>query len=182
MKVRINNVRVAFPVLFNPKSVNGEGDPAFSASFILDPVANKADLKVLDEAIVKAAEEKWGPKAATILAGLRKSGKVCLRDGDEKPEYDGYPGNMFVSARSKSRPLVIDRDKTPLVEADGRPYGGAFVNAVLDLWAQDNDYGKRVNATLSGVQFVRDGDAFGGGRPASADEFDEVEETEESLV
>ena len=35
MKIRLNNVRLAFPALFEAKTVNGEGDPAFSASFIL---------------------------------------------------------------------------------------------------------------------------------------------------
>ncbi|EAA6845047.1 DUF2815 domain-containing protein, partial [Salmonella enterica subsp. enterica] len=37
-------------------------------------------------------------------------------------------------------------------------------------------FGKRVNASLSGVQFLRDGDAFTGGQPASADEFDDISE------
>ena len=34
MKIRLNNVRLAFPALFEAKTVNGEGDPAFSASFL----------------------------------------------------------------------------------------------------------------------------------------------------
>ncbi len=37
MKVKLNNVRLAFPALFEPKAVNGEGDPRFSATFIFDP-------------------------------------------------------------------------------------------------------------------------------------------------
>ena len=32
MKLKLNNVRLAFPVLFEAKTVNGEGKPAFSAS------------------------------------------------------------------------------------------------------------------------------------------------------
>jgi hypothetical protein len=35
MKVKINNVRLAFPQLFEATTVNGEGKPAFSATFIL---------------------------------------------------------------------------------------------------------------------------------------------------
>ena len=41
----------------------------------------------------------------------------------------------------------------------------------VELWAQDNQYGKGVNATLRGVQFYRDGQAFTGGRPLGEDEF-----------
>jgi len=69
---------------------------------------------------------------------------------------------------------VVDRDRTPLVAADGKPYAGCYVTAIVELWPQDNQYGRRINATLSGVQFERDGDAFGGSAPASADDFDDL--------
>lgn len=39
---------------------------------------------------------------------------------------------------------------------------------MVEFWAQDNNYGKRVNATLLGVQFVRDGAAFAGGTTGAA--------------
>ncbi len=179
MRITIKNARLAFPSLFEAKTVNGEGDPAFSASFILDPVANAAAIKEINAAIDKVAAEKWGPKGKAQVEALRKADKVCLHDGNLKSEYDGYEGNLYVSSRSKSRPTVVDRDgKTTLVVSDGRPYGGCFVNGIVDIYAQDNNYGKRINATLAGVQFVRDGDAFGGSRPASVDEFKSVEDEE----
>jgi hypothetical protein len=80
---------------------------------------------------------------------------------------------------------VIDRDKSPLTAEDGKPYSGCYVNCSLELWAQDNSYGKRINAQLGGVQFFKDGDAFsGGGSAADADDFDEITEgaDAESLV
>jgi hypothetical protein len=91
---------------------------------------------------------------------------------------------MFVSSRNKTRPLVIDRDKSPLTAQDGRPYAGCFVHASIELWAQDNAYGKRINASLRGVQFFKDGDAFAGGGAASDDEFDDIAEgaTADDLV
>ncbi|EHE4123964.1 DUF2815 family protein [Salmonella enterica subsp. enterica serovar Bareilly] len=174
MKVKLNNVRLAFPALFEAKTVNGEGDPRFSATFILPP--DHPGVKAVNEAIEAVAKAKWGDKAELTLKTLRAKLNVCLHSGDEKPEYDGFPGNMFVSAANKARPTVLDRDRTALVAADGRPYAGCYVNAVIDLWAQDNNFGKRVNASLSGVQFLRDGDAFTGGQPASADEFDDISE------
>ena len=182
MKVKLENVRLAFPSLFEAKTVNGEGEPAFSASFIFPP--DHPAVKALNAAIDQVGKEKWGAKAADILKAARKSDKVCLHDGDTKSEYEGYAGNMFVSARNKARPLVIDRDKSPLTAADGKPYAGCFVNATVDLWAQDNNYGKRVNASLSGVQFFKDGDAFAGGGVADPDDFDDIAEgaDAESLV
>lgn len=174
MIIKLKNVRLAFPALFEAKTVNGEGDPAFSAAFLLD--ADDPQVAEINQALVAVAKEKWGPKADAILKQLRAAGKVALRDGDEKAQYDGFEGNFYLSARSPTRPTVVDRDRTPLVAADGRPYAGCYVVASVELWAQDNGYGKRINAGLRGVQFLRDGDAFGGSRPATPDEFDDMSE------
>jgi hypothetical protein len=172
-RLMLRNVRLAFPSLFEPSSY-GEGEPAYSATLIMDP----QQAEVVDKALAAVAREKWGAKGDAQLKALRATGKVCLRDGDEKPDYDGFAGMMFVAARSKTRPTVVDGQRQPITERDGRIYAGCYVNASVEVWAQDNAYGKRVNATLRGIQFVRDGEAFGGGRPAAADEFDELEESE----
>lgn len=182
MKVKLENVRLAFPVLHEPKSVNGEGEPAFSASFLMAP--NHPAVKALRDAFEAIGKDKWGAKWPTIKKEIEAKDRYALHDGDTKADYAGFPGQMFVSARNKSRPLVIDRDKTPLVSSDGKPYAGCYVNASIELWAQDNNYGKRINASLRGVQFVKDGDAFAGGGAASDDEFDSVDDeaTADDLV
>jgi hypothetical protein len=174
MKVLLNNVRLAFPALFEAKQVNGEGEPAFSAAFLLKPGSETA--KAVGAAIDAVAKEKFGAKAADMLVQMRKADKTCLHDGDNKPDLDGYAGMLYVSARSKARPLVLGADKSPLTAADGKPYGGCYVNASIDVWAQDNKFGKRINAQLRGVQFVRDGEAFAGGGAASEDEFEAITE------
>lgn len=180
MKMMLTNVRGAFLTLFEAKTVNGEGEPAYSGSFLIDPSTTDGKKLVaqIEAAIEETAKAKWGAKADAILTAMRKNNKLALQDGDAKADYDGFAGMMFVSTRSKVRPLVIDRDRTPLTAADGRVYSGCFVNAQIELWAQDNSYGKRINAQLKGVQFVRDGDAFGGGgTPASADDFGDLGDT-----
>ena len=174
MKVMLNNVRLAFPQLFEAKQVNGEGDPAFSAAFLIEP--GSANVKAVEAAIAAAAQEKFGAKALDVLAQMRKADKTCLHDGNNKPDLDGYADMLYVSARTKARPLVLGQDKSPLTVADGKPYGGCYVNASLDIWAQDNKFGKRINAQLRGVQFVRDGESFAGGGAASEDEFAPVTE------
>lgn len=182
MKVKLENVRLAFPALFEAKTVNGEGEPAYSAAFIMSP-KHPAVVK-MREALETVGKDKWGAKWPDVKKSMEKADKMCLHDGDSKSEYAGYEGNLFVSSRNMSRPLVLDRDKSPLNRADGRPYAGCYVNASIELWAQDNSYGKRINASLRGVQFYKDGDAFAGGGAASDDEFDDVEEeaTADDLV
>lgn len=172
MKLKLTNVRLAFPALFEAKTVNGEGEPAFSAAFLVDPA--DPQVKAINAAIDAVAKEKFGAKADTVLKQMRAGDKVCLHNGDSKADYAGFPGNLFIRSRSKTHPLVLDADKSALTAQDGRPYAGCYVNASIELWAQDNNYGKRVNASLRGVQFLKDGDAFAGGGAASEDEFDDV--------
>ena len=174
MQVKLANVRLAFPQLFEPKTVNGQGKPAYSATFIVD--GDHPQLKEIEKAIEAVASEKWGTKAKTVLTQLKTSDKTALHNGDTKANYVGFPGNYFISARAQGRPAVIDRDKTPLVAADNKPYAGCYVNASVDIWAMDNQYGKRVCASLRGVQFVKDGEAFSGSSPVGDDEFEVVEE------
>ena len=180
MKLHLSNVRLAFPKLFEPETFNGEGKPAYSAAFIIDP--KHPDMAKVKAAIEQVAAEKWTAKAKPILAAILAKDDSCLHNGDLKAQYEGFEGNHYLSSRCYTRPLVINADKTPLAAQDGRPYAGCYVNASIEIWAQDNGFGKRVNATLKGVQFLRAGDAFAGGAPASEDEFDDVSNTGEDLV
>ena len=178
MKIALRSKRIAFPQIFEADTVNGEGTPAYSLALIIpkdDPQV--ADVNALIDAI---ATEKWEKLATATLKQLRLSDKICLHDGDLKASYEGFEGNWYISARNTMRPLVVARVKTPLTAADGVIYSGCYCNVFLELWAQDNAYGKRVNATLMGVQFVKDGEAFSSaGKAMSIDEFDDlsVEET-----
>jgi tripartite-type tricarboxylate transporter receptor subunit TctC len=55
---------------------------------------------------------------------------------------------------------VVGRKLEVLTEDDNKPFAGCYVNATIRLWAQDNQYGKRINAQLRAVQYVKDGAAF----------------------
>lgn len=176
-KVNLENVRLAFAAIFKPESYEN-GPPRFGAKFVIEP--GSANAQKLDEAMLAAATEKWGDKGQQVFDGLTKLGKTknlevpyakqpyTNRAGDV---YAGFEGKHFVTANNKVRPIVLDRDKTPLTEADGRPYAGCYVNAIVEIWAQDNTHGQALRAEVKGVQFFRDGDAFSGGSSASADDF-----------
>lgn len=165
MEVLLENVRLAFAQhIFEAGSINGSA-PAFSAKAIFDE-GSKAHKKLLD-AEEKVAEEKWGAKGKATLDLIRKKGDSAVKDGDLKPEWDGFAGSLYANASSKKRPTIIDRDQTPLAASDGKPYGGCIVNMMVDVWAQDNTFGKKMNNTLTGIQFVKDGDAFSGGASAA---------------
>ena len=175
-RILLKNVRLAFPNLFEPTTVAGEGKPRYSATLLIP--ADHPQMAEIEAAQTAVAQAKWGAKAAAIIKGLAKQDKLALHDGDTKSKYDGFPGNFFISAAAQENaaPTVIDRDRSPLSAKSGRPYAGCMVNASIELWAQANSYGERVNAQLRGIQFYADGDSFSAGRPAEADEFEAVEE------
>jgi len=172
-RAMLTNVRLSFPGLFNAEAFKPGDDPKFKATFLVPK--NDQQIAVIEAKILAALKEKYPTKADQILKQIRGNpNKFCFQDGDTK-SYDGYEGMMALSAKSTARPTVINADRSPLVESDGKPYAGCYVNASIDFFAYDSS-GIGVSASLRGVQFVRDGDSFAGGRPADADEFDEVTE------
>lgn len=173
MKLKLTNVRGAFMKVFKAEAVNGGDKPVFGASWLIDPTDPQN--KKIEEALKAVAKEKWGAKADAIYKELKSGGKLCYKDGDSKASYEGFEGMMFISSTSAVRPLTLGRNKEQLAEEDGVLYSGCYCNVSLELWAQDNQFGKRINAQLGGVQFVKDGDAFsGGGTAADESDFEEL--------
>jgi hypothetical protein len=171
-KVRLKNVRLSFPALFAAKAVN-DGEAKFSAAFLLKKEDAK-QIALIEIFSPKVKADKWGKNPP-------KGIKLCLHEGSEK-DFDGYDETiMFISSSSARRPVVVDKDLRPLVGEDGKPYAGCYVNCTLRLWAQDNKYGKRINASLEAVQFARDGEAFGAGNVRAEDEFTSLEDDEDDL-
>lgn len=174
MKLKIKGARLAFPSLFEPSSFAGSDAKNYQAAFLIPP--DHPSVKEIEDACEVVAKEKWGAKADAMLKKLRAGDKLAIHDGDTKADYEGYGGNMFVNASNKTKPTVRDLDgKTELEQADGRPYAGCYVVGFIEIWAQDNQYGQRINASLRGVQFYKDGDAFSGSPPAGDDEFESLE-------
>jgi hypothetical protein len=174
----LNDARLAFPDLFVPRrgGEGGTGKAKYGAALIITP--DHPQKAAIDACIDAAAKAKWGDKAAGILKALRATDKVALHNGDLKAQYAGYEGNLYVSARSDTRPTVFGADRIPIDPDSGKIYAGCYVAASLEFWAQDHkQYGKRVNAQLRGVMFLRDGDAFAAGSAASEDDFADVGDT-----
>lgn len=173
MKIKMQNVRLSFPSLFR-RAVFGGEETKFEGTFLIDKSEGAAKITEIEAAIEGMLKEK--NKGKPLPAD-----KVCFKDGDTI-DYDGYAGNMSIKASGSKRPVVVGTDKAPLTEDDGKIYAGCYVNAIIELWFQDNQFGKRINANLLGVQFVKDGAPFGDGVTASVDDFDELPDDMEDFV
>jgi hypothetical protein len=184
-KIKLNHVRLSFPDIFEAVQYEGKGAFRFNATFLIEPGSEND--KLILAAIDRAATEKFGKKKAAVLKSIENNAnKYCYLDGDLK-EYQGYEGMKYLSTHRKQeqgRPGVYNRDKSPVTAEDGIVYAGCYVNASVEIYAQDGTYAG-VRAGLVAVQFSADGDSFSGGSQSNPDDFDDLgapEETDESAL
>jgi len=166
MKVLLKNVRLSFPSLFKTEVYAGEDTGKYAATFLI-PKSDSKTIATIEQSCKAALSEKYG-------ASIPKGFKMPLVDGDDK-EYQGYADHVCIKATTKKRPTLVNRDKTPIAEEDGILYGGCYVNASIDIWIMDNQYGKKVLASLNAIQFVKDGEAFGS-KSEGADDFEDLDD------
>ena len=185
-KVNLKDVRCSFLYIFDQKEgkvdeKTGErGNPSYQGTFLIpkDTKEGKA-LKAKIEAVIEEVKKaKWGNNIPKL-----KPEKLCLRDGDLEA-YEGYAGHWYVSSSNPQQPVIVDRDRTELTKGNGGPaklFSGAFANVTLRIWAQDNTHGKRVNASLEGIQYYRKGDAFGAKPIDPNEEFEDLSDDDADL-
>lgn len=178
-RIMLKEARLAFNDLFKARAFDASSEPKFSGTFLIPK--DSPQWPAIEAAINAAAEAKFGEKkAAGVVKGIRGNpNRFCVVDGDTK-DYDGYAGHWAIKASNKVQPTLLTRDRTPIESDNGVIYSGCYVNASIEFFGYDNK-SQGISASIRGVQFVKDGDAFSGGRPADADEFDELEE-EDSLT
>jgi hypothetical protein len=174
----LKGITLAFPALAEPQAF-GEGEPAYGAKFPIKP--NSEQQKAIEAAILAEAKEAWKDKADSVLAMLADDGKLAFVKKVYKSKktgepYQGFEGAHYLSARNaKTQPTIFNEYGDELKtkgEIEAKAFSGAVVNASVEIWAQDNKWGRRINCSLRGVMLTGEGENFGGGSsPASADEF-----------
>lgn len=175
--------RAAFLVVAKPEQFQGQGDPRYSGNLIMEDEETIAKAR---KAMMQAARKQWGDDAPKIMKQLQAGGKTCLVDGNTREDYAGYEGNWIIqcNAPANQPPKLVRTEGGRNVELDRATqsaiYAGCYVNFLVEFWGQDNKWGKRLNAQLCGIQFVRNGDPFGGGKPADLDEFETIEGGDDS--
>lgn len=173
--IKIENVRMSYLHVDKPYAGDDGGEPKYSVVGIMPKATHKeAQAFLIEQINAVCKEKKWwkvedGKGRRTI-----PSDKLCIKNGDDSGK-DEYANAWTLSAREKTRPILRDKTNRSVDESRINDvfYSGCWGNIVIKLWAQDNKYGKRVNANLSMVQFVKDDTAFGEGR-LSDDDADDI--------
>lgn len=142
-------------------SMNPGGDPQYSITLLFDKTA---DISALKAAAKAAVVKKWGTK---IPSNLRNP----FRDGDtDKPDDPSFAGKIFVTARTKQKPGVVDRNRQPLADPAFDAYSGMRCRASITAFAYDTAGNKGASFALNNVQKVGEGTRLSG-RRAADEEF-----------
>ena len=179
--------RVAFPSLFQPRAVS-EGKPAKYQLIMLFPHSN-AGLSELKKQFLAYAKEKFASDPTVYAAFLDafktkfpdmpefvKGIRHPFKNGDDKPEWTGFPGCVYIRVSSNQKPGVVDASVSEILDAD-EVYGGCYGKASLNLYYYPpKDGGKPgINFGLNNFQKTRDGEPFGEfAKPE--DDFEALEE------
>lgn len=172
--------RVSFPHLAEPDR-KGPGKPyaddKYKASLLMPKAGT--DFSTLRAKALECAQMAFGASIKTLndfAHPFRDGANRTNKDGEVMP---GYEGCLYITCKSKDRPLVIDRAKANLDPKE--VYGGCkarFVVTAMSYISTENVRqadGTVKKETIRGVTFLLDvvqkvGDdtAFGGGKSKSA--------------
>ena len=176
----LSDVRLSFPNIAEPQrqmnETTGKERVNYNAEFIMPP--NHAGFKQFYERYSQMMVAVFAENAATVMQMIQGDKRLrCFGMGDEKiaqktlKPWNGYPGNVYITAGSDRQPQMIQDNGQPVDPANTmacmaiarKMYGGCRVNAAIKPWVQKNKHGNGIRCDLVAVQFLRDDVPFGEG-------------------
>lgn len=143
----------------------------------------KKDTKTITEintAINNAISEGKSKLANKDGSINRKMLKLPLRDADEEGKTGDYANMMFLNAKSKRRPQVVDRHKEGIFSTD-EIYSGCFCNVVVNFYAFAMEGNKGIAVGLGNIQKTHDGEKLGFGGTSAEDDFDVLDSDDDNF-
>jgi hypothetical protein len=166
-KIKINNVRISYPYIFKKGFYEGKENNKYTVTLVLD----KSDpnhieaKKIIDEQINTIYSQTKTARSSF------KDDKFCVKEESEE-----FENSWLIKCGNPKRITIIDRDKTPLTEEDGKIYAGCYVNVLIDLYYYDKQYGKFILSNIYGIQFSKDGESLEGRIVDVTDDFTDLDE------
>lgn len=139
-------------------------------------VYDKAEQEKIEAAKIAAAKAKWPAEWEKKLKKINGNDNNKLLRESEDGDY------MFLKATRRPEdgmPKLVGRDRHTVAQSEGLFVSGAFVNALISLWAYDNQ-STGISATLLGVQWVKEGEPFADAPMAAEDDFGDLDAGKES--
>jgi hypothetical protein len=169
--LKLQNVRLAFARLFEPKLNQSKTAEEYGACLILDQ--DEPSTQALIDAVEQVAIEKWGTKAPSML----ERGKLRhpIHDGDTDMEDDpAFAGKLYCNAKSRRQPQIVDRKVQPIIDQD-EIFSGCYCNVSISVYVYDVPENKGVGIGLNNIQLVKKGERLSGA-PDAEDEFEVLDD------
>lgn len=166
-KVVFGPCRLSYTHVFAKYNPDGNEADAKYMTNILIPKGEKETVKAIQQAIETAKKAgiagKWGGKEPKKL-------DLCLRDGDDKEkDEDGiYAGCYYLNAKCSTRPGLVYRDKTPIVDEE-EVYSGMWAIASVTFYAYDVNGKRGIACGLNNLMKFKDDEKLGGRVSAETD-------------
>ena len=187
----LSNVRLSFPHIAEPQrsvsELTGKERISYNCEFIMPQ--DHPGFQQFMARVGEISALKWAENASVVLGMIQNDRKSrCYGRGEEKVNkktftpYDGYAGNVFITAGRDSQPQIIQADGSAIdpnntmayQQLTRKMYGGCRVNAAIKPWLQDNRHGRGVRCDLVALQFAKDGQPFGEGAVDASNLFGSV--------
>ncbi len=167
LKMMTEECRASHPHLFKATKIKDNDKPRFSIELLADKKTTK--ISEYQARVKEAIIQKWGS-----VEDAPKPLKLPYRDGDKphgkKKEIKKEHVGMWVVRASTleeyGRPHVVGKNPKNHLTSESELYPGCYVRAFLKANAYEVGENQGVSFILDGVQFIRDGEAFGGKKPA----------------
>lgn len=191
--------RASYPAIFKPKLKYQKTDEyEYSIELLYDKKTDHSEFKKkCDLALAEVYgndKKKWPANIVYPLADQEILIDKIVQKGTGGSIDHLAPGSLYArfKTNAKNRPLVVDEDMNEVID-ETKVYGGCFVRVsgtlkVNEINGIDPSTRKPIKTIyvtpyLAGVQFVKDGESFGG-KLSAADMFQPValEEDEEDLI
>lgn len=166
--------RLSWLAIDKPRAMMGdESKMRFQATLLFD--TTEVDLTPLFDAAEKLAIETFGKDYLKI-----KDFHLPIKDGsiEEKAQLDGYgAGVWYIDTKSLYAPKLLARDRS--IADASIFYAGCYARCLGSLYAYKPTAKLKASKTgiafgFNALQFVNDGEPFGGGA-VNPDDFDPVD-------
>lgn len=154
-QVRTGVCRLSFLHVFEPKQVNGKGDPKYSAKLLI-PKKDKETLEAIQAAIDWVIANNQ-----PTLAGKTKGLQLPLNDGDDGEDESAH-GHFYLNAKANvdRKPKLFNEKNEPIEDREDL-YSGCYGKAIVNFYAFDarKSGGKLgVSLSLQAIKKIKDGE------------------------
>lgn len=156
--IRIENVILAYPHLWEKHAPPGTDQFAYRAEFILDPQRNADACAAVEQAFKEVATEAGKANSLQYLKSPLQDGNALNQMAMQKGKNprEEIAGKKVIRAADRNyAPAVVNRNVQPISEANrDQIFGGCIVTAFIDLYWSKNPTNPGVYVGLRGVQLV----------------------------